>query len=133
MTDHDPVERPRHYMLPCGTEVIEITKHLPFCLGSAVKYALRADHKGDPITDLRKAIKMLKFEIERREQDAARATAAAVEHYNAWDAKRHADSDAGQSAPTPQFVVESASYPCFCCGREFPSLIQLDLHRSVRT
>ena len=36
-------------------------------MGSAIKYIWRADLKEDAIQDLRKAIKFLKFEIEKRE------------------------------------------------------------------
>ena len=63
----DPVEHPAHYTSsPSGVEVITVTEHLNFCLGNVVKYVLRADHKGDPITDLRKARWYLDREITRR-------------------------------------------------------------------
>jgi hypothetical protein len=63
----DPVRHPKHYTShPSGIEAIEITKFMNFCLGNAVKYILRADYKGDPITDLRKAQEYLQIEIDRR-------------------------------------------------------------------
>jgi len=37
----------------------------PSCVGYAVKYLLRAGHKGDPIEDLEKAKRYIDFEIER--------------------------------------------------------------------
>lgn len=43
---HDPVNHPRHYTAhPSGLECIEITRHLPFDIGNAVKYVWRADLK----------------------------------------------------------------------------------------
>jgi hypothetical protein len=38
-----------------------------FCLGNAVKYIWRADLKGNPIEDLKKAVWYLEREITRRE------------------------------------------------------------------
>lgn len=65
----DPIN-PAHYRwLP--VEVIEITEHLDFCLGNAVKYILRCDHKGRPIEDLEKAVWYLRREIARRKAQAA--------------------------------------------------------------
>ena len=62
----DVVNHPSHYTShPSGVEVIRITEHMNFCLGNAVKYILRAEHKGNPKQDLEKAIWYLKREIER--------------------------------------------------------------------
>lgn len=36
-----------------------------FCLGNAMKYIWRANHKGKPIEDLRKAKQYLEIEIAR--------------------------------------------------------------------
>ncbi|MFJ8041187.1 DUF3310 domain-containing protein [Kitasatospora sp. NPDC096147] len=59
----DVVDHPAHYTwLP--VEVIEITKHLTFVRGNAVKYLLRAGRKSaDPLEDLRKARWYLDYEI----------------------------------------------------------------------
>lgn len=66
-TASDPVNHPPHYTwLPNGVEVIQITEHMPFCLGNVVKYVVRADHKGRPIEDLEKARFYLDREITRR-------------------------------------------------------------------
>ena len=63
----DNVNHPKHYTShPSGVEVIEITEHLNFCLGNAVKYILRCDLKGKPIEDLRKARWYIDREISRR-------------------------------------------------------------------
>lgn len=42
---------------------------LGFHLGNAVKYILRARHKGDPITDLKKAIWYIQRKIEQTPSD----------------------------------------------------------------
>ena len=64
----DSVKSPSHYNShPSGVECIDITQHLNFCLGNAIKYIWRCDDKSKPVEDLKKAIKYLEFEIERRE------------------------------------------------------------------
>lgn len=63
----DLVNHPPHYgSHPSGIECIQITEHMGFCLGNAVKYIWRADEKGNAIEDLRKASWYLNREIERR-------------------------------------------------------------------
>ena len=67
MTTPDPVNHPPHYLThKSGVECIQITEHLNFCLGNALKYIWRADEKGDAINDLSKAIWYLEREIVRR-------------------------------------------------------------------
>lgn len=67
MKVEERVEHPSHYTWlkeRCGIEVIDITRHMDFCLGNAVKYLLRAGRKSEEgytnnqkeIEDLRKAI-----------------------------------------------------------------------------
>jgi len=59
---NDPVNHPKHYTNhPSGIECIEITEHMSFNLGNALKYIWRCDLKKDAIEDLKKA----KFYIER--------------------------------------------------------------------
>ena len=66
-TDHDPVHNPRHYRShPSGVECIQVTEHMGFCLGNAMKYLWRADLKGG-VEDLRKACWYIEREIARRE------------------------------------------------------------------
>ena len=63
----DSVSHPPHYTQhPSGVECIQITEHMGFCLGNAVKYIWRADLKHDAIEDLRKARWYLDREIARR-------------------------------------------------------------------
>ena len=72
----DNVNHPAHYTWLkdlCGIEVIDITRHMDFCLGNAIKYILRAGHKKDAsltdtdkqIEDLNKAIWYINDEIKR--------------------------------------------------------------------
>ena len=61
------ISHPPHYTWLkelCGIEVIDITRHLDFDLGNAIKYILRAGHKSEQgynniekeIEDLQKAL-----------------------------------------------------------------------------
>jgi hypothetical protein len=64
MTDN--VNHPVHYTdHPSGIECIQITEHMSFCLGNAMKYIWRAGLKGSQVEDLEKAVWYLKREIER--------------------------------------------------------------------
>lgn len=64
---NDPVNNPKHYCNhPSGIECIQITEHMGFCLGNAVKYIWRADLKNDAIEDLNKAKWYIEREIARR-------------------------------------------------------------------
>lgn len=59
---------PSHYRAhPSGIECIQITEHMNFNLGNAVKYIWRAGLKGDVIEDLRKAVWYIEREIKLRE------------------------------------------------------------------
>ncbi len=64
MPDHiaDPVYNPAHYTV-YPVQAIEITRHLGFCLGNAVKYTLRAPWKGG-VEDCDKALQYLLWEQE---------------------------------------------------------------------
>lgn len=70
----DRVNHPGHYTWlkdKCGVEVIDITRHMDFCLGNAIKYILRAGHKSEEgmsdsqkeIEDLEKALFYIKDRI----------------------------------------------------------------------
>lgn len=61
------VDRPIHYNShPSGVECIQITEHMGFNLGNAVKYIWRADLKEDALEDLKKAKWYLDREINLR-------------------------------------------------------------------
>lgn len=64
----EAVNHPPHYNAG-RFEVIDVIEdwRLNFHLGNALKYIARADHKGDSIQDLRKALWYLSREIARRE------------------------------------------------------------------
>lgn len=64
------VDHPAHYNAhKSGVECIEITRHMNFNLGNAMKYIWRADLKNDALEDLKKAIWYLQDEIKLREKD----------------------------------------------------------------
>ena len=74
----DRVNHPSHYTWlkeKCGIEVIDITRHLDFDSGNAVKYILRAGHKSEEgysdrekqIEDFKKAIFYLNDKIKMLE------------------------------------------------------------------
>lgn len=65
--DNDPVNHPKHYTShPSGVECIQITQHMGFNLGNALKYIWRCDLKRDAIEDLEKAKWYIQKEIELR-------------------------------------------------------------------
>ena len=67
----DPVHHPPHYKAhPSGVECIQVTEHMGFCLGNVIKYAWRADLKGDAIQDLEKARWYIDREIALRKMKA---------------------------------------------------------------
>jgi hypothetical protein len=64
---NDPVNKPKHYTShPSGIDCIQITEHMGFNLGNAIKYIWRADLKNDSMEDLRKAEWYIRREIEKR-------------------------------------------------------------------
>lgn len=61
---------PNHYKShPSGVEAIQITEHMNFCLGNAMKYIWRADLKHDDggLEDLKKAKWYIEREMGRRQ------------------------------------------------------------------
>lgn len=67
----DSVNRPRHYTNhPSGIECIQITEHMSFNIGNAIKYLWRCDLKGKPLEDLKKARYYVDREIKRRTGEA---------------------------------------------------------------
>jgi hypothetical protein len=63
----DSVNRPKHYTEhPSGIECIQITEHMGFNLGNALKYIWRCDLKQDAVEDLRKARWYIEREIAKR-------------------------------------------------------------------
>lgn len=61
------VDHPEHYNKhPSGVECIDIIEGFSFCVGNAIKYLWRAEFKGDPMEDLKKAKWYIEREIERK-------------------------------------------------------------------
>lgn len=68
----DPVNHPKHYTShPSGVECIQVTEHMNFNIGNAIKYLWRADDKGAPVQDLEKAAWYIQREIQRRKAMSA--------------------------------------------------------------
>lgn len=62
----DIINHPPHYTShPSGVECIQITEHMNFNIGNAVKYLWRAGLKGAELADLQKARWYVDREIER--------------------------------------------------------------------
>ena len=67
--EYDEIHKPKHYNShPSGIQCIEVTEHMGFNLGNAIKYIWRADLKGSAIADLSKAMWYIQREIEKREK-----------------------------------------------------------------
>lgn len=72
MSAPDMVNHPPHYSAnPNGVQCIDVVEYMTFNIGNAVKYLWRADKKGSPIEDLKKAEWYLKREIQRREANGS--------------------------------------------------------------
>jgi hypothetical protein len=63
--DDRRVNHPQHYNQIQGVECIDVIEQMPFNTGNAMKYLGRYLDKGEPITDLEKAIWYINREIER--------------------------------------------------------------------
>ena len=83
MEREDKVNHPSHYTWLkelCGIEVIDITRHLDFDKGNAVKYLLRSGYKSEEgysdkekeIEDLKKAVWYINDKIKHLENDKER-------------------------------------------------------------
>ncbi len=82
---NDPVDHPAHYTQhPSGVECIQITRHMNFNLGNAMKYLWRAADGEAGIQDLRKAAWYISDEIQRR-QKAARPAAVTANFHDPHD------------------------------------------------
>ena len=69
MSEKEQVNHPKHYTNhPSGIECIQITEHMNFCLGNAIKYIWRADLKNDAIEDLEKAVWYINREIQKQKK-----------------------------------------------------------------
>ena len=66
---NDPVNSPKHYTShPSGVECIEITRHMNFNLGNAIKYIWRAGMKDEYLQELKKARWYIDDEIAKIEE-----------------------------------------------------------------
>lgn len=67
---NDPAISPTHYKGNGTFEAIDVIEafQLNYRLGNVIKYVLRADKKGKPVQDLKKAVWYLQREIAKREE-----------------------------------------------------------------
>lgn len=69
---HDNVHHPKHYEIAPDVEAIDVIRAVTgdsfagYCRGNALKYLIRADHKGG-VEDLKKAMVYIDWEIKERE------------------------------------------------------------------
>lgn len=73
MKKNDPVNAPPHYLNhPSGIECIEITRHMNFNIGNAIKYLWRNGQKDQnpAIQDLEKAVFYINDEIKRIKKES---------------------------------------------------------------
>ena len=78
-TEPDAVNHPVHYLsgkaqcAACGCliECIDVTRHMDFDLGNAIKYIWRSEHKGNRLQDLKKAQWYLNDAIQQLEKSNA--------------------------------------------------------------
>ncbi|AXQ60085.1 hypothetical protein NTR1_83 [Nocardia phage NTR1] len=64
----DLVNHPPHYGGDrYGVEQIAFSRWMPFCTGNAWKYVWRADHKGNPVQDVDKALVYARWAVENGE------------------------------------------------------------------
>ena len=75
--EKENVHHPKHYIngksicAACGSpiECIDVTRHLNFNIGNAMKYLWRHEHKNNAIEDLKKAVWYILDEISQLEKD----------------------------------------------------------------
>ena len=106
----DMINHPPHYTssparCTCGRQIecIDVTRHMGFNLGNAVKYLWRADLKGAAMDDLRKAAWYISDEIAKREAANTLPDEGLTfaEHMARRDAERAEAEDKPNRAPWP--------------------------------
>lgn len=125
----DAVARPAHYNTgqfvhpECSEpiEVIDITRRLDFCLGNAVKYIMRAGHKGSTIEDLRKAKRYIEYAIEDAASKEETAAILADPETMGAIAEGQADLEYGWTCTQCRRAIASdGKEVCKSCAAEVP-------------
>lgn len=73
MKKNDPVNNPKHYTShPSGIECLEVTRHMTFNIGNAIKYLWRNGQKDQnpAVQDLEKAVFYINDEIKRIKKES---------------------------------------------------------------
>ena len=85
----DMVNHPPHYTShPSGIECIEVTEHLDFCIGNAIKYLWRSGLKGEAkVEDMKKAIWYInrKIELVEKEKENERQLCSEAQSQQVFD------------------------------------------------
>ena len=111
----DNVNYPPHYRAHAsGVECIEITEHMNFCLGNAVKYIWRAGLKKDAVEDLNKAVWYVNREIKRIEKDKEERFRELIRH-------QYTESDRPSSWHSAYFKERSLWYPEYSIQYKSPT------------
>lgn len=118
---HDPVNNPSHYTShPSGIEAIQVTEHMNFCIGNAIKYLWRAglkteegiDARAKQIQDMEKAVWYVKREIERISSNEQRVSEGVLEPTPA-----QSDDEVHRTHESSDDVVEELDFTkCKQCG-----------------
>lgn len=104
MSEHDAVNHPQHYTShPSGVECIQVTEHMGFCVGNAIKYLWRAGLKGSTVEDLKKARWYIDREIARLE------TTPAVEEVPRFAHERGLCTGSGPKVDGSDFALAASS------------------------
>ena len=115
---NDPVKNPSHYCShPSGIECIQVTEHMNFCIGNAIKYLWRAglkteeglDDKMKQVQDMRKAIWYIEREINRIQQNEQRIYQRILEPTSASSTDEVRRTHEGSDAVVEELV-------CHQCG-----------------
>ena len=111
----DNVNYPPHYRAHAsGVECIEITEHMNFCLGNAVKYIWRAGLKKDAVEDLNKAVWYVNREIKRIEKDKEERFRELIRH-------QYTESNRSSEWDLSNFEEGSLQYPEYSIQYNPPS------------
>lgn len=107
MTNTHDVDHPDHYTShPAGIECIQVTEHMNFCRGNAIKYIWRAGSKDNEVQDLLKARWYITRELKRLGYDE-----------DADDTDDGADDTTTRSGYVTTWHKPGGPCRCRCCKR----------------
>jgi hypothetical protein len=123
------VNHPLHYNKhPSGIECIDVIDHMHFCLGNAIKYLWRSEHKAKAIEDTEKAIWYVSREIERRERILCNSVAWA----NHFLKPKKSNPAAAECERVLEFMEGKVKYACYLIWKCDQNLIDVDGLKTAR-